>query len=416
MIKASAYKRGVQYLLYAVMIITVAMINIPGVPMQMELDPIEETCASTVETRINSELISAPSAFALSDEALLEEYGISYEKDEDYDSVAAMWVDGKSVPMTAGQVAEFEKKLYECKTQEEYEAMMNTLQHYEKGVDLSRFDWYWDEMEDLYSDDQIAQLKSGQSELLIVPDVVGMKSREAYSFLRNLGFIVRVSYYYNPDCDLPVDYCYWQDAQPGTMWKSDSGIMLLIQAPVEIIIESIQWDPDDEDFDINLIAQDIRENGRYSVIVPNVVGLHADEAKRRLEEAGFKNVIITYMVNDSIAPGYCFDQLFTPGKLIYNTLEFRITARELHPYFVVPDVIGLSEAEAVAALAIAGFSARIIYVDDPSAGVDEGICIGLDCTPGSTTQELSIAVTIQAAAQPQETAQTDATIKNTETP
>ena len=416
MIKVSAYKRGVQYLLYAVMIIAVAMINFPGVPMQMELDPIAETCASTVETRVNSELISAPSALALSDKSLLEEYVGSEEEDEGYDSAAAMWVDGKSVPMTIEQVAEFEKRLYECKTQEEYESMMNTLQHYEKGVDLSRFDWYWDEMEDLYSDDQIAQLKSGQSELLKVPDVVGMKSREAYSFLRNLGFIVRVSYYYNPDCNLPVDYCYWQDVQPGTLWKSDSCIMLNIQAPVEIINESIQWDPDNEDFDINLIAQDIRENSRYSVIVPNVVGLHADEAKRRLEEAGFKNVLITYLVTDSFAPGYCFDQLFAPGMLIYNTIEFRITARELHPYLSVPDVIGLSEAEAIAALAAAGFSARIIYVDDPSGGVDEGICIGLDCTPGSITQESSIAVTIQAAAQPRETAQTDATIQNTETP
>lgn len=312
-------------------------------------------------------------------------------------TVAAMWIDGRSVPMSDKQVAEFEDKLYSCKTQEEYEAMMRTLSYYDKGVNLSRFSWFWDEMEDLYSDEQIAMMKSGKVENQVLPDVVGMKARDAYHLLTGMGFLARIAYNYNSDCKLPVDYCYGQDIAPGSLINTNASIILNVQAPKELLEAPMFWDPDDTDFDIFKYAQNLRENGKYSIILPNVVGLYCDDAKRCLEEAGYKHVTITYRhVSDDILPGYCFEQVFQPGWIIYNTTEIFISAQILPPNLIdIPDVVGMQSSDAVNALIKTGLCICYYYVDESDSGIAEGCCIRQDYTVGARLGDSSINLYIQ---------------------
>ncbi|HBP38868.1 MAG TPA: hypothetical protein DD640_09055 [Clostridiales bacterium] len=244
-------------------------------------------------------------------------------------SVAAMRIDGQIVPMTYGEIADFEEKLFQCKTPEEYEAMMSTLAYYNKGVDMSRFSWYWDDLADLYSDEQIAMMRDGTRQMKVVPNLVGMEARAAYQYMTDLGFLIRFAYYHNSDSDLPVGTIYYQDIEAGSTFNTDAAIMASVQAPREISYESVIWDPDDTDFDINAIAADIRENGRYSIAMPDVVGLTAEEARATLEAAGYRSVEVVYLHTDrDAADGCCYEQLFAPGTLIYNTHSFWIHIQE----------------------------------------------------------------------------------------
>ena len=176
-----------KYILFVAMIIAIMVNNLQGTPAQSE----QSIADNSIKTIYTNELQSMHSAYALAQEAKLEGDTSIIETDGNGEPVASMWVDGKSVPMSTEQIDELEEKIYKCKSQEEYEALMGTLQYYNKGVDLSRFSWFWDEMEPLYSDKQIAQMKSGKREWKKVPDVVGMKAREAYNRMVDAGFITR---------------------------------------------------------------------------------------------------------------------------------------------------------------------------------------------------------------------------------
>ena len=370
-----------KYFAYTVMAAALTVSGMPQAPIQPEQKPLGETVFQVEEFLTAHSSVKQTADASLTAEG---EEGFTPDMYGDLESVAAMWVDGESVPMSQEQVSELEKKIYACKSQSELDALMRTLQYYNRGVDFSRFDWYWVQLEPLYSDKQIAQMRYGKREWVIVPNVVGMKAREAFQLMSNLGFLARLAYYPNPSSDLPVDYCYGMDATPGELWPTDASIILSIQAPMEID-EGIFWDPDDLDFDINAIAKDIRENGRYTIPMPNVVGLSADEALRVLEEAGYKNVQIGYsiIVNDA-APGCCYDQAFPPGTPIYNTTEFWIWCKLLPTVLgEIPDVIRMLQNDAAAALEAAGFSVRYEYVDEPISPVNKDCCIRLNYIPGS---------------------------------
>lgn len=62
--------------------------------------------------------------------------------------VAAKWVEGKIVPMTSLEIEKFEEQLYSCKTKKEYKSVMENIAYYNKVIDMKKFDWYLNELED----------------------------------------------------------------------------------------------------------------------------------------------------------------------------------------------------------------------------------------------------------------------------
>ena len=57
-------------------------------------------------------------------------------------SIAAKWVDDEVVFMSGEETAEFEKKMYDCETKDEYRKLMESIVYYNKYIDISRFLWY----------------------------------------------------------------------------------------------------------------------------------------------------------------------------------------------------------------------------------------------------------------------------------
>ncbi len=290
-----------------------------------------------------------------------------------YSHIAARWVDGQVVPMTDAEIAAFEKALYQCQTQSDYEAKMSELAYYNKGIDLSKFSWYWDDLEDLYSDEQMALLRAGSKERKPMPDIYGMEVSVAYRFLTNQGFIGRFYYVYNPNCDLPVGTCYWQDGEPGGMWNVTANFFIRVQAPKEINHQ--MWDPDNP-VDIDALAADIRENGSYHVFIPDVIGLPETEAIALLEEAGFNNIFVSHnYVENDVEIGICFKQDGTPGSAQLNTSIYCINIKSKNPIFEIPDFVGMTETEAISYLTEKDQPYTINYVDEPESGLGAGFVV-----------------------------------------
>jgi hypothetical protein len=163
--------------------------------------------------------------------------------------IAARWVDGARVSLSWKELDAFETRLYQCSTPAEMEELNATLAFYNRGIDFSRFPWYWDDLRGYYSDAQIRILQGART-FRRMPDLLGMEVRKAYDLLLSLRLCGRFYYCYNPDSDAAVGSVTFQDAIPGVSWNSDAGILISIQGPPELKLEGVYWDPDDKDFDI----------------------------------------------------------------------------------------------------------------------------------------------------------------------
>lgn len=264
--------------------------------------------------------------------------------------LAARWVDGIRIELTVDEISEFEKGLYATKTKEEYIKYLeeSNLAYYDKGIDLSVFEWYWDDMKMIFSDHRVDVIRKTKAEDRVAPDVIGMSAQEAFELLDGMGCLVAISYYYDPDFNMPVGYCYQQDPMPGVSFTTHSGIRLTVQAPVEITSESIRWDPDDKDFDIDAIAREIHESDSFGVAVPDVVGMYYEDAKRVLEDLGFKDVRVVFAQNSKeTKPGFCFWQGQEVGRLLGLKIPIELYIQSLLPKHQdsIPNLVGLTTPE-----------------------------------------------------------------------
>lgn len=142
---------------------------------------------------------------------------------------AALWVNGEKVVLTPAQLAEFNKKLYSCQTKEEYKALVSTIAYYNGGIDLSKFPWYWDDLKEIYTDEQIEMLKNNGNERRKIPSVEGMAAQAAFRKMTDAGFVVRLTYWYSPNSSVAPGYCYKQEFPAGTLWNIDASFFLWIQ-------------------------------------------------------------------------------------------------------------------------------------------------------------------------------------------
>lgn len=320
------------------------------------------------------------------------------EYPEDYHDSAAILVNGISVPLTKQQLSELEEKIYACKTLEELDALLDTLQYYNKGVDMGRFEFYWETLDAYYTEEQIAMMRYGDIKNIPMPDFTGMKAEDAYQYAIDQGAIARLYYLHSDDSDLPVGYVYDQQFSVGYVFNSNASFFLYLQAPREITGGGFKWFPGDTDSDILAIAQELSESGEFYINLPNCVGMQGQEAKNLLEEAGFSNVTLYYIDYSigEVAPGYCFSQTPNPAYKEKSTTGIYLGLQK-DEIVKVPNVVGMSIDEAYTAIRAVGLGVGMNYVDSPQPGAETGYCIGQQIPAGTMTEEILMYIDIQYA-------------------
>ena len=185
-----------------------------------------------------------------------------------------------------------------------------------------------------------------------VPDVVGLTEQEARVTLENAGFAVEVEYRAG-------------DGDFGTVLSVDPG-------------EGVRSDPA---AGVTLVVAGER-------VIPSVVGLSEEEAKQALYDAGAANVQVTRQSSDEPA-GTVLSVSPAEGEAFVSDDEITLTVAQ--PY-AVPDLTGMTESEALAALEEAGLAGEVAYVESDA---EKGTVVDSDPTPGAevaggTTVTLSV--------------------------
>ncbi|WP_139652978.1 PASTA domain-containing protein [Raoultibacter phocaeensis] len=172
-----------------------------------------------------------------------------------------------------------------------------------------------------------------------VPDVEGMQKTEAVSSLESLGFTVVA---HDEKSDDKEGTVLLMDPQGGSRMEEGTEIVLYVAAARSI---------------------------------PAVVGMTQDEAASAFAAEGLANVEFVTEKSDE-AEGTVLSVDPEAGVKALSTSKITVTVAEA---FRIPDVAGMSESEALAALSDAGYNGYVAYVyaEDP-----EGTVIGCDPAAG----------------------------------
>ena len=169
------------------------------------------------------------------------------------------------------------------------------------------------------------------------PTLVGLQLNEATAILREAGLVIDTVTYENSDH--PVGTVTLQEPQAGVVLSGQSGLSVTVS----------------------------RGAGDPVAELPDVVGLRIDEARRRLQDAGFRSI-------QPVATGISFDdyevveqQSPDPESEVAVTmpvqLNYRLSAREV---VEVPDVWGHNATTAGMLLRAAGLQVgEVRYMEDP---------------------------------------------------
>ena len=188
----------------------------------------------------------------------------------------------------------------------------------------------------------------------VVPDVISMYSEEATSQLEAEGFEVAVV---QVKSDEPENIVLSTDPEPGV--RMDEGSLVTLEVSV-------------------------------ARTIPDIVGKPLEEALKMLEAEGFTN-IETIEVKSNEAEGTVTS--VSPIVGTRSKADAKITVEAAVPYRV-PDVRGMSQAEATSAIEAEGYSVKVDYVYDED--VPEGDAVS--CSPeAGTALESGSQVTLNLA-------------------
>lgn len=130
----------------------------------------------------------------------------------------------------------------------------------------------------------------------------------------------------------------------------------------------------------------VLSQGRRPIDVPSTIGLSRGEAQATLEEAGFQ--VSTTEANSPTAPAGTIAAQTPAGGTLFRGDEVQLVVSRGPEMVAVPNVVDKTEAEAVAALQQAGFSAKVTYssTDGPRLGrvLSQSVTGGNQAAKGST--------------------------------
>jgi len=184
------------------------------------------------------------------------------------------------------------------------------------------------------------------TETVVVPDVVGLPEAEAVAAIEEAGLEAKVTQ--AEEAEAP------DDAEPGTVVEQDppAGSEVPEGSEEEIIVA-----PDQE-----------------LVEVPDVVGEDQANATRILREAGFE-VAVSRKDSLTVDKGLVLEQTPAAGRTADpgSTVSIIISNGEPQTNVTVPDVEGLSRADAQEALTDLGL--KVVIAENASEDVAEGVVI-----------------------------------------
>ncbi len=249
-----------------------------------------------------------------------------------------------------------------------------------------------------------------------VPDVVRNTSAVASARLQNAGFAVDIQMARSED--VPEDRVFRQDPNPGERVREGSTVTILVSSgpgdetipPVEGLTrrsatrrleragfkvdlrrETSATVPEDRVIESSPEERSRLQKGRTVVLVvssgpeqtdvPEVIGLSREEARSRLEAAGFE-VTVEEQETEDEEPGTVLAQSPEPGTAADEGSAVELTVARRPRTVAVPDVVGDAAADAETELEAAGFRVRVRR--EPVATPDEdGRVLDQNPTPDS---------------------------------
>jgi beta-lactam-binding protein with PASTA domain/predicted Ser/Thr protein kinase len=194
----------------------------------------------------------------------------------------------------------------------------------------------------------LANFLGGPTEVEI-PDVVGLSEDRATNELEDAGLEVRARDRSNPEVD--EGDVIRQDPEAGATAEEGDTVTIFVSS------------------------------GPGEVSVPNLLSLTEDQAEDALDEVGLELGKVRRVSSES-AEGTVIEQNPESGELVNEGDSVNIVVSTGVVTATVPDVVGLPEADAVAAIEGEGLTADV--VTEPSDEADEGIVIAQD--PGAGTE------------------------------
>ncbi|MPZ91343.1 MAG: Stk1 family PASTA domain-containing Ser/Thr kinase [Actinobacteria bacterium] len=185
-----------------------------------------------------------------------------------------------------------------------------------------------------------------------VPDVVGLTENRATRELEDAGLEVRTRNRSNAEVD--EGDVFRQSPEAGATAEEGDTVTIFVSS------------------------------GPGEVTVPNLLTLTEDQAEAALEDVGLELGRVRTRSSES-AEGTVIEQNPGSGELLNEGEAVNIIISTGITMIAVPDVVGLPEADAVAAIEGEGLTADV--VTEPSDDVEEGIVIAQDPGEGTELEE-----------------------------
>ncbi|MEI6448168.1 MAG: PASTA domain-containing protein, partial [Actinomycetes bacterium] len=203
----------------------------------------------------------------------------------------------------------------------------------------------------------------------VVPSVTELSEQEASALLRKSGFKVEVRR--RSDSDVKKGFSIATDPAAGTSLPRGTTVALIVSS------------------------------GVGEVSVPSVVGQNVDDARSALMAAGL--VVSTTKQQTTDQPeGTVLSQDPSGGTSVEKGSTVTLAVAVAPPKVAVPDVLGRTQADAVARIRSAGFVATVVTVEPPAAGctdADFGNVVDQD-PPGDSQADKGSRVKISICTDP----------------
>ena len=177
-----------------------------------------------------------------------------------------------------------------------------------------------------------------------VPDVIGKHIDEARQIFTDLNFIINEIYEFNDIYNENI--VFNQEPEPN------------------YILESLTGEP----LSINLYIS----KGLQTFQMPNLIGLSKDNAEKIIESLGLSKPEINYDFSLEQPDGKIFAQNPLPDSVINKTAHVIIyISKGENPESVIPNVLKMTEQEALDVLGVAGFKKITVIKEESENSIDK---------------------------------------------
>jgi len=177
-----------------------------------------------------------------------------------------------------------------------------------------------------------------------VPDVVGMRYEEAKALFEDLNFVVEEIYDFNDIYN--QDIVFKQNPETGTILESLEGEKLSITLYVS--------------------------KGKKTFSMPDLTGMNLNEAVQLIENLGLVVENIIYEFSDIQPEDKIIHQSPVPDSMVSKSTAVSLyVSKGENPQAVIPDVIGMTEEDALKAMSDAGFENVTIISEESEEEINK---------------------------------------------